>query len=116
MDTPFKWVSCGKFGCWAVHTSGAAYFRVGVTASNPGGDHWVNTGGSLKQLDTGVRGEVYAVDDAGQPYTREGVSNNLPEGKKWSKFGNKLFEHVSVGDKIVIAVTAADYYYTLEKP
>ena len=109
-----KWVSCGKFGCWAVTTNGFAYFRVGVTASIPAGVSWVDTGGSFKQLDTGVRGEVYAVDNLGQVYTREGVSENSPEGKKWSKFGNKLFKHISVGDNIVFAVSPEGHDFTLK--
>jgi hypothetical protein len=116
VGTPFKWVSCGKFGCWAVTSQDLAYFRVGVTESNLGGDSWENTGGSFKQLDTGVRGEVYAVDDEGQVYTREGVTETLPYGTKWSKFGNMLFSHVSVGEKSVIAAAANGYDYWLDIP
>lgn len=114
VGSPFKWVSCGKFGCWAIeNTYGHAYFRTGVTADVPAGVSWVDTGGTFTQLDTGVRGDVYALDNGGQLYTREGVSEDIPYGQKWSKFGNRLLSHVSVGDNSVIGV-ADGYYYTLD--
>jgi hypothetical protein len=86
-----------------------------VTTSNPAGVSWVDTGGSFKQLDTGVRGDVYAVDNSGQLYIREGVSENSPEGEKWSNFGNKLFKHVSVGEKIIVALSIDGTEFRLEK-
>lgn len=111
----FKWVSCGKFGCWVIRSYGSTSFRTGVTSNNPGGLSWVDTGGSLKQLDCSLHtGEVYAVDDAGQVYTREGITEKLPEGTKWSQFGNMLLAHVSVGDEFVSGATAGDgRFYTV---
>ena len=82
-DAGYKWVSCGKFGCWVIRSNGTTIFRTGVTTANPGGVTWIETGGSFKQLDAGVRGEVYAVDDGGRVYTREGISENRPQGTKW---------------------------------
>ena len=117
MANDCKWTSCGKIGCWIVKSDGRTFFRRGVTESNPSGTDWVDTGGSFKQLDTGVRGEVYTVDDEGQVYTREGVTEQVQAGRKWSKFGNKLFNHITVGDKVVGGVTPTDgYYYTLDMP
>ncbi|XP_028407931.1 fish-egg lectin-like [Dendronephthya gigantea] len=112
----YIWVSCGKFGCWAiVRGNGHAYFRTGVTADVPGGVSWVDTGGTFTQLDTGVRGDVYAVDGGGQLYTREGISEDLPYGRKWSKFGNFLLSHVSVGAKSVIGIHN-ELFYTMDTP
>ena len=71
----FKWVSCGKYGCWAVATDGSAMFRTGVTAARPDGVDWVNAGGSFKQLDSGPRGEVGNV-----------VNVDLNKFVEWQKF------------------------------
>ena len=109
----FKWASCGKYGCWVIRNDGSSSFRLGVNASNPGGVEWKDSGGSFKQLDTSVRGEVYAVDNAGQVYTREGITGNLPEGKKWSKFGTKSFKHITAGDKVLFALDTGGYEYIL---
>jgi hypothetical protein len=64
-------------------------------------------------LDTGVRGQVYAVDNEGQMYTREGIIAGDPVGYKWSKVGDARFLHVSVGDRFVLGIHETTAIYAL---
>lgn len=73
----------------------------------------MTTGGSFKMIDTGVRGNVYALDDAGQVYIREGVTEDHPQGTAWSTFGNFMCKHISVGYNSIVAVGSDQNEYRL---
>ena len=74
-------VSAGEAGVWGVASNGRAYFRNGVTSSNPMGTDWVRVSGRrFKQIDSGPFGVVYGVAKNGNVRCRESITTDKLEG------------------------------------
>ena len=74
-------VSAGEAGVWGVASNGKAYFRKGVTSSNPIGTEWVKVSGRrFRQVDSGPFGVVYALDKSGNVLCRKHIAADKLEG------------------------------------
>ena len=71
---------------WTIGRSGTAFWRVGITASNPLGTAWEVVqsprGSTLKQISIGDRC-VWALDAKGRLWVRKDVTPECPEGCQW---------------------------------
>ena len=74
-------VSAGEAGVWGVANNGRAYFRKGVSSSNPVGTNWVQVSGRrFKQVDSGPFGVVYGVSKNGDVRCRKKITSDKLEG------------------------------------
>ena len=74
-------VSAGEAGVWGVASNGRAYFREGVTSSNPVGTNWLRVSGRrFRQVDSGPFGVVYGLDRSGSVRCRTKIAGNKLKG------------------------------------
>lgn len=100
-----KYISCGSLGCWVVDRAGRVFFRLGQTSSTPTGTSWGRVGGRFVLLEAGPQGKVWGIGRSGEVFTRNGVSETNPTGTAWEKVKESGYQHVTVGETGVYAIT-----------
>lgn len=79
-------VSAGGAGVWGVTSGGRAYFRKGVTSSNPAGTAWLRVSGRrFKQVDSGPFGVVYGLSRDGNVLCRKKIAVDKLQGLLYSR-------------------------------
>eukprot|EP00794_Sanderia_malayensis_P003627 gene3627-4141_t len=107
-DRPFKQITSGEAGTWAITDDDRAVYRDGSKWSQPGSTRF-------KMVDSGPHGFVLGVTNNNDLVYRDGISKQSPFGTAWKSLG-KSFDSVSIGSYGIWGVDGIGDVYFVERP
>ncbi|XP_062239302.1 fish-egg lectin-like [Platichthys flesus] len=80
-----KYFSCGPlYGCWGVDTSSRVFLTRAMSPTSCGTSGWLYVKGiTMKMVEVGTDGSVFAVSTKGKLYQRVGIGARRPQGTAW---------------------------------
>ncbi|XP_053271424.1 fish-egg lectin-like [Pleuronectes platessa] len=115
LSRALKYISCGPlYGCWGVDIKSNVFLTRTMSPTSCGTSGWIYVKGiTMKMVEVGTDGSIFAVSTKGKVYQRVGIAARRPQGTAWRLVQTCMdVQHVSYDLRQLWVVTTSHILMT----